>query len=302
MIQISLKPPVPFTLKHIKRVYASRSDSSCLWINDALYLVLLNKNNDPLLIKIEEFGTPNQPVLLVTTPSDFDCIPKISHLFSFQDDLKSFYFTIRSDPVMNQIVNQYYGTHIFHARSFFESAVIAILEQQISVQAANKIRGRFINQFGRGPIQFEGIAFRAFPTPHDLLESSIDDIRSIGISMNKARAIHNLAQCLAEGSFQIQSLSPHFKDFSLKRIMALKGIGLWSAQYILTMGLAWSDVIAHGDLGLRKAISHYYKEGQPVSVEESHNFFKRFIPWRHIVGYYFLMDHIENGKNYKINV
>jgi 3-methyladenine DNA glycosylase/8-oxoguanine DNA glycosylase len=84
--------------------------------------------------------------------------------------------------------------------------------------------------------------------------------------------------------------------------MALKGIGLWSAQYILTMGLAWNDVVAHGDLGLRKAIGHYYKEDQPVSVEESHHFLKRFIPFRHIVGYYLLMDHIENGKNYVTSI
>jgi 3-methyladenine DNA glycosylase/8-oxoguanine DNA glycosylase len=213
-MQITLNPPVPFTLKHLKRVYSSRSDPSCLWIDNVLYFVLINKNNDPFLTKIEELGTPNQPVLLVTSASEFDCFPKISHLFSFQDDLKSFYQTIRSDPVMNQIVKQYYGTRIFHARSFFESAVIAILEQQISVQAATKIRERFINRFGRGPIQFEGMNFRAFPTPHDLLESSIDEIRLVGISMNKARAIYNLAQCLVEGSFQVQSLSPHFKELS----------------------------------------------------------------------------------------
>ena len=67
-------------------------------------------------------------------------------------------------------------------------------------------------------------------------------------------------------------------------------------------GLAWNDIVAHGDLGLRKAIGHYYKKGQPVSADESQDFFKRFIPWRHMVGYYLLMDHIENGKNYVTSI
>jgi 3-methyladenine DNA glycosylase/8-oxoguanine DNA glycosylase len=53
---------------------------------------------------------------------------------------------------------------------------------------------------------------------------------------------------------------------------------------------------------LRKAISHYYKKGQPVSADESQDFFKRFIPWRHVVGYYLLMDHIENGKKYVTSI
>ncbi|MDD3714008.1 MAG: hypothetical protein PHU16_03995 [Atribacterota bacterium] len=301
-MQFTLEPPAPFTLKHLKRVCASRSDSSCLWMNDALYMVFVNINDVPILTKIEELGTSDQPILLITTPSEFDSIPNFSHLFSFRDDLKSFYQSVQTDPVMNRIVNQYYGTRIFHNRSFFESAVIAILEQQISVKAATKIRERFVNHFGRGPIQYDGMVFRAFPTAHDLFELSIDDIRLVGISMNKAKAIHNLAQCLVEGSFQVQSLFPQSKQLSIKKIMTLKGIGLWSAQYILTMGLAWNDIVAHGDLGLRKAISHYYKKGQPVSDDESQDFFKRFIPWRHMVGYYLLMDHIENGKKYVTSI
>jgi len=62
--------------------------------------------------------------------------------------------------------------------------------------------------------------------------------------------------------------------------------------------MGWRDVIAYGDLGLRKAIAHYYKRREPITAEESQKFFDRFSPWKHLVGYYLLMDHIENGKNY----
>lgn len=78
--------------------------------------------------------------------------------------------------------------------------------------------------------------------------------------MNKAWAIHNLVKYLVERSFQVQSLPPHFKKLSIKKIMALKGIGWWTTQYILTLGLAWSDIIAYSDLVLGESISHYYKK------------------------------------------
>ena len=285
----TLQPPAPFTLQHIKRVYSLHSDSSCCWEGNSLYMVF-QETNSLVLVKIQELGKPDQPLLHVATSTRKEFFPDFSHIFSFQDDLKEFYSSVRSDPIMNQLISRYYGTRIFHTRDFFESAIIAILEQQISVQVAAKLRERIVQKFGRGPIEYDGMVFRSFPTPLDFLGISVEEIGSIGMSMNKAKAIHHLANALIEGKFQSQCLSPQSIEQSIKKLISLPGIGSWSAQYILTRGLAWDNMVAYSDLGIRKAIGYYYKKGQSVTVEESREFFEHFSPWKHIAGYYFLMD------------
>jgi len=298
-MEIEIRPPVPFTLYHLRRIYSPYDDLSCCWRGDVLYLVFESECSHYLL-KIKESGTPDQSVLQVTISSNFDPFPHLSDIFSFNDDLLGFYRSTESDPVMGKLIRRYYGTRTHHTRNFFEIAVIAILEQQISMNVASTLRKRFVERFGQGPIHCDGYAFYAFPKPQDVAMVSIDDLREIGMSLNKARAIHSLADVLTDGSFQSYFLSPQFPRESIEKLIALKGIGTWSAQYILTRGLSWPDIVAYADLGLRKAISHYYRGGKMVTIDECQEFFERFSPWKHLAGFYFLMDHIENGKYYNV--
>jgi DNA-3-methyladenine glycosylase II len=297
---IIIRPPVPFTLRSLKKIYSPFEDLSCCWQGDNFYIVI-DYHDSPRLIKIQENGIPDQPVLNVETSIDFDPLPFLSFLFSFQDDLIGFYNSTTSDSVMSDLIRRYYGTRIHHTRDFFESAVIAILEQQISMNVASILRKRFVERFGRGPIRYDGYTFYAFPTPEDMVKVSVDELRLVGMSYNKARAILCLANALQEGRFRPDSLSPLSPQQSIEQLIALKGIGIWTAQYILTRGLAWPNTVAHGDLGLRKAISHYYRRGEMITVEESRLFFERFSPWRHLASFYLLMDQIENGKSYRVN-
>jgi len=126
-----------------------------------------------------------------------------------------------------------YGLKPTRPVSLFEMAVVAITEQQISLAAAYRIRSRIIQRFGE-PVGDRWI----FPVPRTLAEASVEDLRSCGLSRQKAGYIHDLAISIIDGSVDLNSLKSINDEKAREAIMNLHGLGRWSADYILVRGLA----------------------------------------------------------------
>ena len=87
---------------------------------------------------------------------------------------------------------------------------------------------------------------------------SVDELRSTGISPQKASYLHDLAARVQSGSLQLNRLSQHTDDRVIEQLVEVKGIGVWTAQMFLMFSLGRLDVFPHGDLGIRTAIRDLY--------------------------------------------
>jgi AraC family transcriptional regulator of adaptative response / DNA-3-methyladenine glycosylase II len=134
----------------------------------------------------------------------------------------------------------------------FEVAVRAVLGQQVTVRAASVIAGRVARAFG-DPVAtpFEELT-HLFPAPERIAACEAADLAAHGVIASRARALRALACAMHAGEL---TLDPHEPvERALERLVALPGVGPWTAQYIAMRALAWPDAFPHPDVAVLKAM------------------------------------------------
>ena len=131
----------------------------------------------------------------------------------------------------------------------YAALVRAIVGQQLSVHAARAIYDRLL-------ARFDGHA----PTPQQILDDDPDELRvAAGLSHAKVRYLRSLAEHVATGALEIDRLTELPDEDVMAELVAVNGIGAWSAHMFLMFQLERPDVLAVGDLGIRRAVQRAYE-------------------------------------------
>ena len=107
-------------------------------------------------------------------------------------------------------------------------------------------------------------------------------------SWRKAEYIVNLARLVTTGELRLEEFPQLSNDEIIERITRVKGLGRWTADWLLARGLGRGDAIAAGDLGVRKAVGKFYFDGQTPSIEEVRTFAARWGAFRSLAVHYLL--------------
>ena len=154
------------------------------------------------------------------------------------------------------------GVRVPGAWNRFETAVRAVLGQQISVAGARTLAGRLAAALGDelpDPLRKAGLE-RTFPTPEQVADF---DLRTIGLTAARARALRGMAAEIATGTLRLDAEPAEVRE----RLLAIKGFGPWTVEYIAMRALGDADAFPAGDLGLRKAVDR--DEPPPAAEMES---------------------------------
>lgn len=151
------------------------------------------------------------------------------------------------DPVLAPIIKRAGVCTIRPHRNYYWELIDSIISQQLSVKAAATIERRFRELFADD-----------FPEPRAILATTIEDLRGVGLSRAKAAYIRDLAQHIVDGELKFD----HFDDLDnqeiIKELVAVKGIGEWTAHMFLMFCMGRLDVLATGDLGIRNGVRTLY--------------------------------------------
>jgi DNA-3-methyladenine glycosylase II len=159
----------------------------------------------------------------------------------------------------------------------------AIVGQQLSVKAARTIYERFIGLFdGRTP------------TPEELLEIEPDALRAAGLSGAKARYVRSLAEHVISGELELERLDELSDERVTAELVAVKGLGQWTADMFLIFHLGRPDVLPVGDLGVRRAVERLYGFEALPSAAELEALGERWRPWRSLASLY-LWESLDNA-------
>ena len=123
----------------------------------------------------------------------------------------------------------------------------AIVGQQLSTKAARTIYLRVLDLFGG-----------TTPGPEQLLEASEEDLRGCGLSGRKTEYVRDLARHVLSGELELDRLEQLDDEEVIEEIVAVRGLGRWTAEMFLLFHLRRPDVLSGGDLGIRKAIQVEY--------------------------------------------
>lgn len=131
--------------------------------------------------------------------------------------------------------------------NYYQELVESIISQQLSVKAARSILTKFLGLFGG-----------EFPKPEQILDKSVEELRSAGLSNAKARYIQDLAAHVQDGTIELDILNTLSNDEIISELTKVKGIGEWTAHMFLMFCMGRLDVLAHGDLGIKNGIQKLY--------------------------------------------
>lgn len=152
-----------------------------------------------------------------------------------------------NDPIMGELIHKYGPCELTPHDRYYEELVSSIVSQQLSVAAARTIWNRLLELFG-GHI----------PDPGEIITTENEKLRSVGLSQQKISYIKDLAQHIVDGSLPLGKLDLETNDEIIKQLTAVRGIGIWSAHMFMIFSLCRLNVLAWGDLGVRKSAMMLY--------------------------------------------
>jgi AraC family transcriptional regulator of adaptative response / DNA-3-methyladenine glycosylase II len=214
-----------------------------------------------LVVELTRSLTPALPALL----------GRLRHLFDLTARPDVIAAHLGRDPLLADAVGRHPGVRVPGAFDGFELAVRAVLGQQVTVKGATTLAGRFAAAFGEAIETPDERLVRLGPTAHRVAGATIDEIASLGIIRTRARSILALAEEVASGRLSLEAgVRP---DATIERLVALPGIGAWTAQYIAMRALRWPDAFPKEDIALRKALGG-------VSAARADELSQAWRPWR----------------------
>lgn len=198
-------------------------------------------------------------------------------------DLSPFYALIGREPRLAPLVMELHGLKPMRPITLFEMAVIAITEQQVSLASAYHVRARLVRMYGR---KVEDMW--VFPTPEVLAAATLEELRSLGLTRQKAAYIKTLAVRIDSGEMDMDSLKSMDDSAAKETIIGWRGFGAWSADYMLVRGLARPDAVPQGDIAIRRVVGKYLGDGSRVSTTDADRLLEPFRPWRGLLAFYML--------------
>ena len=286
-VSATIQPVAPFDFEltaGYHTYFQSRYGTDTM--EDGVYRRLLDLGGKLVLASVRSSGTVDAPELAVELqgpdlgPDVVDLAKsRVSWLLGVDQDLSPFYSLGRADKAMAGLVEQFYGLHLPHTASAFEALVLAVLGQQISTSVARVIRTLLIETFGPSA-EFDGETYYAFPRPEAIWASSPAELHTMKLTQRKSEYVHGLAGSTLDTSVGLEKLGDLTDVEIVDKLVALRGVGIWTAQWVLIRAVGRPDALPLGALALRRIVSRLFTNGDDVTDAQVEDIAQRWSPYR----------------------
>ncbi|BDU55870.1 DNA-3-methyladenine glycosylase 2 family protein [Limnohabitans sp. TEGF004] len=180
---------------------------------------------------------------------------------------------VKKDRVMKRLIPQFGEASLQSRGDAFVTLARSIVGQQVSVKAAQTVWDRF------------ALLPRKI-TPANVLKLKVDDMRAAGLSVRKVEYIVDLALHFDNGALHVKKWSEMTDDAIIEELVAIRGIGRWTAEMFLMFHLMRPNVLPLDDVGLINGISHNYFSGEAVSRSEAREVAAAWAPYCSVATWY----------------
>ncbi|MFN3973885.1 MAG: DNA-3-methyladenine glycosylase family protein [Dehalococcoidia bacterium] len=254
-----------------------------------VFIRLLERQGRHLLLRITSAHhpeDPDNPLLRVQvigpqlSAEDINwAMERAAWILNTDADLRPLYAIAQSDPILGPSMPALYGLHPPRMPSVFEGLVFAICGQQVSAVVARRIRTRLVERFGNA-LHWDGQLWRAFPGPERILAGGAAALRETGLSQRKAEYILEAAEQTLIQKAPLEDLAFRSTEEVRERLMALRGVGHWTVEWVVLRALGRPEVFPAGDLAIQRLLSSLYNGGTPMRDEECRALAERWGPWK----------------------
>jgi AraC family transcriptional regulator of adaptative response / DNA-3-methyladenine glycosylase II len=265
----------PYDFEHLLAFYARRTIPGVESVDASGYRRSIVVDGVPGWFAVSAIDGDDALALRVHHPSSSalgTIAARVKRMFDVDADPRALELALRDSALLKPLARRWPGQRLPGAWDGFELAVRAVLGQQVSVAAARTLAARVAATHGTAYADGGAAGLSAlFPTPERLVEAPLEQL---GITRARAATIRGLAAAVLDGRVRFRAEQP-LAEFE-RDLVALPGIGAWTAHYIAMRALAQPDAFPAADLILRRAAG----QGRTLSTRELERLSEEWRPWR----------------------
>ncbi|MDN4494742.1 DNA-3-methyladenine glycosylase family protein [Ureibacillus aquaedulcis] len=286
---IEITPPMDFNFQECL-VFMGRSEYENLHqIREGYLYKLIKIDGQLVLLKIGEATNSIRVEFSVGEPTPAMRGKAASYIwgwFDLEQDLEPFYEMASKDKILQKVANDYRGLRIIGIPDLFEALTWAVLGQQINLTFAYTLKKRFVEQYGES-ITHEGNAYWIFPEYKAIASLSVEELKNLQFSTRKAEYIIGIAGLMTSGQLskekmlEIQEYEPVKKS-----LMAIRGVGAWTADYVMMKCLHHAAAFPIADVGLHNALKQQLGLERKPTIVEIEELAKAWEGWQAYATFY----------------
>jgi DNA-3-methyladenine glycosylase II len=215
----------------------------------------------------------------------------LERLLGLRIDLTEFYQFAAQDWQLGPLAQRFQGMKPPRYASVFEGVINAVACQQVTLTLGIRLLNRLAvacgAAFGEGTE-----AVHAFPRPVDLAGLSPAVLRQFGFSHQKGRSMIELARSVAEGHLDLERLAALSDDEAVQRLGELRGVGRWTAEYVLLRGLGRPHIFPGDDVGARNNLQRWLRLANPLDYQGVRRVLSRWDDYAGLVYFHLLLDRL----------
>jgi len=268
---IEIDVPEDFSFQQCM-VYLNRSDIECVHrIKAGAFYKLLKFKDINIVIKIAMEANKLRITFMDHIPPRWvrDAVAKyVWDMFDLGIDLTGFYKLVERDSIIRFLVDKYKGLRIVKINDIFEAICWAIIGQQINLKFAYTLKKRLVENYGEKFI-YENEEYFLFPTPEEISKLEIEALKQLQFTTRKAEYIIGIAKLFQEGSINKEDLALE-KDYEKlkKKLTSIRGIGNWTADYVIMKCFDINDAFPIADVGIHNALKGILGLGEKPAIDE----------------------------------
>jgi DNA-3-methyladenine glycosylase II len=252
---------------HEKNIY------KVIVVNAELILIKISYKDHVLVIEFLDREPSNNKTI----------VEFVENWFDLNHDLSSFYSAVSEDSLLQPLVEKYYGLRMIGIPDLFEALTWAIIGQQINLTFAYTLKQRLVESFGK-KLELHDNEFRVYPSPEIIANLQISDLRQLQFTTRKAEYVIGIAREIVKGRLSKKILKS--SEDPARQLLSLRGIGPWTADYVLMKCLLKTDAFPVADVGLQNAVMKQLELQQKPTINELKILAKNWSGWEGYATFY----------------
>lgn len=295
-VKFSLAPMSPFRLDLAVWTLRRRVENGVDRWDGTTYRRVLPLGGVPVDVAVAQTAPPESPQLRVSVTGagagsavKAAISPIVERMLGLRADLSDFYRFAGQDTRLAPLAERFRGMRPPRFPTVFETLINGIACQQMSLTLGIRLLTRLS--------QDHGLAWRegatpghAFPRPEDLAGLRPEALRPLGFSHQKSRAMIEAAQAVCDGQLDLESLVEVSDEEAVERLEQLRGVGRWTAEYVLLRGLGRWHIFPGDDVGARNSLTRWLKLRKPLDYQRVRRVMARWKGYGGLIYFHLLLD------------
>jgi DNA-3-methyladenine glycosylase II len=265
------------------------------WV-DQVYQRVMIYDGKPVEVEVTQTGTSDKPILHVTATTEAigsglksTLTHTLERMLGLRTNLSKFYDFAKGETRIYELSRRFLGLKPPRFLNLFEALVNTFACQQLSLNVGILLLNRLAIRCG---LRFkeEGSTVYSFPQPERVARLRPGTFRKMGFSRQKGRALAELSQRVTQKSVDLESIETLDDKAALEQLYQFRGVGRWSAEYVLLRGMGRTHLFPGDDVGAQNKLKHLLRLRKVLGYEGVRRFLDRWQPFGGLIYFHLLLD------------